>query len=112
MRDNLLNNHFILVGLSLAVLEVFDLCMCSFISARFLRALRQEANPFWLKHFGQASVWMLRMARVTPPAVARMAGNDEAKSVCDRYTSSFRRWRIAAVILVLSAVIAILMAGR
>lgn len=73
MPDYIRDNPWVLAAMLLAGLTGLAMAWCSLISYRFLRALRREAQPFWVQHLGRrASIGMLRLAQVTPPAVARL----------------------------------------
>ena len=89
-----LDDHpLVLVAAILAVLTAVAMTVTSTISYRFLRALRSEARPFWMEHFGTTSIASLRFARVTPIAVERVATDDEARQISARFSATFRRWR-------------------
>lgn len=105
------DHPLVLVAAILAVLTAMAMTVTSTISYRFLRALQSEAEPFWTEHFRNASIALLRIARVTPIAVERAATDDEARRISARFARSFRLWRNISFGMLALTVVALLLVG-
>lgn len=107
-----LRDHPLVVAAAiLAVLTVAAMTVTSTISYRFLRALRSEAQPFWIERFGNTSIGSLRIARVTPIAVSQVATDDDARRISAHFVRSFRCWRNISFGLLTLTVVALLLVG-